>query len=319
MYFRKQSLERSWRAPKTSTTLNASGNVSVPFGRSFITIEGRGTPGNDANPGNAGNVSGSYYLAGNVSGYNNDPVYGVVAQQGNISGYNNELVGYNPPQPGNPTGKYFNNAVGYYFTGATANFKGNVAGEAFQSFPAQNDCSVFIADNFPGASTNWPVYAPSTAPPGSYFAMFIPFTIVGPGIGFEAYGLSCEPVTNPGSSGNPIYVSNPNYNVFYNYEIVSYTSNPNYNPNYFQYNYNPPNNPIPGNSGPSTNVLGVTFPGGPGQDGGTYGSPAPSKPPAPLVSATRIDNTTPHGITNTWPTSVNVSVPSGGYITINFD
>ena len=321
MYFRKQSLERSWRAPKTSVTLNASGNVSVPFGRALVTIEGRGAIGNPSNPGNPGNVSGSYYLAGNVSGYNSEPAMGEVAVPGTVSGYNPATVsGYNPPTPGNPSGRFGGHACSKYYTGATPSSKGTQNGYNCQTFSDQNACSVTYADNL--GPTNWPVYAPNPAPPGVYIeAMIIPFTIIAPGTGFEAFMFSCGESQNPPSGGNPNF--NPpgeNYNpttYFYGF-LGYYNSNPNFNPNYYQLNYNPPNNPIPGNAGNNSNLFGADFPGGPGQDGGVYGSPAPPIQPAPYVPPQRISGANPHGLANT-ATTLSVTVPSGGYVTLNFE
>jgi hypothetical protein len=94
------------------------------------------------------------------------------------------------------------------------------------------------------------------------------------------------------------YLDNPPYEQFvyqppYNAAVYNpyQPGNPNFNPT------NPGNPPVPGNAGPTTNVLGVTLPGG------------NSDSSAPVIGFTTISLT----YTNA---GVPISVPSGGFVTI---
>ena len=95
-------LEKTWRASGTgTTTFNAPGNYTIPYGRYDITVEGRGgtgtaaSPGNyvpgNANPPNAGN-----YVPGNANPPN--PASPNPPNAGNYVPGNPT-----PATPGNPT------------------------------------------------------------------------------------------------------------------------------------------------------------------------------------------------------------------------
>lgn len=158
-----------------------------------------------------------------------------------------------------------------------------------------------------GGTGNSPVYAPGNYVPGNY----VPGNYV-PGnadhVFLEAYWVSGgadPPVYAAGDypagySCPPTYVyGNPGQFTYWSCTTV-------YNPSYsnpgYDNSYTNPSSYNPGAAGSSTNVMGVTFPGG---DVGSV---------APTVSAnvvyTRYTNS------QLYPNSTAVNVPSGGYITI---
>jgi hypothetical protein len=257
------NLEKSWRSSGTgNTTFNATGNFTVPFGKSVIGITGRGGTGN---PGSysPGGTNSPFYLAGNpgnpnpggsnppnagsfTAGFSNPPGEGTYTA-GDPPG----LGAYTPGNP-NPGGSnpgeyvpgYVDPSYGYGYSGFYIGGNPNPGGENPGSFT-------------PGPPGNPPSYTPG--PPGN----------LNPGS------------FTPGNPGNPNPPgSNPPNASWYvagNYDDPSYS---------------------PGTPGTPTTVLGVYFPGG---ASGT---------------ASVIPLTTVNANAYTWPSSYPVTVPSGGYITI---
>ena len=111
----KFTLEKTWRASGTgTTTFNAPGNFTLPFGKSVTTVQGRGGTGNPLTAGNlasynspsGGNANYNTFTSGNAN-YNSISPSNVVYNP--ISGGNpnyNAVTGgnlvYNAITPGNP-------------------------------------------------------------------------------------------------------------------------------------------------------------------------------------------------------------------------
>ncbi len=250
--------ERTQSAVRETVQFNAPGLYKPPYGKTVFQLEGRGRPGNPASGGNYAGTNPP--TGGNYAGTN--PTY-----PGNYAGTNptvpGNYAGVNPSQPGN-------------YAGTNPSTPGNPTGQ------------VNIATYY-GAQTT---YSTGNSCPTPYY---IPFD--GTSVNF-----SCSPILNPPAPGNPKYnpptPGNPKYNPptggnpKYNPPTGG---NPYYNP-YYPGNayYNPYN---PGNPGPTTNVLGVTLPGGP------RGQSAPVIGPVPIELEYTNDG-------------VSVPVPSGGYVKI---
>jgi hypothetical protein len=278
-------LEKSWRSSGTgNTTFNATGNFSVPFGKSVIGITGRGGTGT---------------AAGSSPGNPNPP---------NATNYNPYVPGFTNPPSGNTV---------------------LVAGTAGNYVPPSGN-TVLVAGtseytNSPNP-TYYNPYVPAYTNPGSYGPpQFIP-GYTDPNYGYAYSGFYIIGDYYPGnyvgaSGGNVLVAGNPGNYVaatptYYNPYVPGYTNSPNatyYNP-YVAGNYvspsggnvavagnaTPPNPTTynPATPGTSTTVLGVYFPGGASS------------------TASVIPLTTVNADAYTWPSSYSVTVPSGGYITI---
>lgn len=192
---------------------------------------------------------------------------------------------YNPPSGGNYAGV---NYTAYY-----TKYADNTIIESSTSYGSSPNCpstsasytnSAYTPGNYLGVNWNqqyiWGGYLMS----GTNYNCPVPYNTGFPD--FQTIQYTCTPYYNPGTY-------TPSY-----YTATNYSCTPFYNPtvpgNLY---YNPS---TPGNAGAATNVLGVTFPGG------AVGSVAP------VVPATPIDAQ----YTYTYPNSYSVTVPSGGYITI---
>ena len=267
-------LKKTLRA-SGSTTFNAPGNYLPPYGSTVIQIGGRGSPGNNtvaAIPGNSvpGNSVPGNAVPGNYAGAN-------PGSPGNVAGNNPAtLAGHNYG-----TWMY----VGMYMN-------------TYSGSPPGLSPSYFT---IPGVGSGPPGGAQHTGTgpnPTSHFA-------ASPPADPSFYGQNIQQNGNFGTTnynGNPNFSpGNPNYNPYS-------PGNPNYNPT----NHNPtttnptttnptttnPTTPaVPGNTGPSANIEGVTLPGGPADS------------PANVVPATSTS------IVYTG-SNISITVPSGGYVTI---
>ena len=215
-------LEKTWRATGVgSTTFNAPGNFTIPFGKYEVLVSGRGGTGNPNTP-------------GTITGYN--PTV-PSTQSGSNPGTPSTISGYNPVIAGNPTGQTNagsgGNFAGFVQTGG--NFAGfNTAGvggfyvtEFIQRFDTY---LVGASSNTPTGTTNPtsggnPVFNPIIPGNPATFNPFIPannnFNPQVPGNqnftpgGFATLYITyaCEPVGEPFFTGKyyDIFV----YNSFY--------------------------------------------------------------------------------------------------------
>ena len=261
-------LEKSWRSSGTgNTTFNATGNFSVPFGKSVISITGRGGTGTAAgsSPGNSNPPNTTYYNP-YVAGYTNPPSGGNVLVAGTAGNYV-------PPSGGN-----------VLVAGTAAYDNPPTPGNLVPGAPAYNN---------PG-SYGPPIFIPGNYDPNSGYS-YSGFYIIGPYYPGNHVDAT-PPYYNAPTPGNHV-PANPTY---YNPYVAGYTNPPSGgnvlvagNPGYTN-----PSTPIPATTGSSTTVLGVYFPGGVGG------------------AASEIPLTTVNADAYTWPSSYSVTVPSGGYITI---
>lgn len=135
-------LEKSWKASASSTTtLNTPGNIQIPYGRSDITVTGRGGTGIAAspstianyNPSTPGTLTYNPVSGGNFS-FSNSPTPAYTeynpASGGNFAGGNppsgGNYAGSNPPSGGNYAGS--NPASGGNLAGGNPPSGGNFAG-----------------------------------------------------------------------------------------------------------------------------------------------------------------------------------------------
>lgn len=235
----KQRREKTNAANKVASyTMNAPGNVTLPYGKLKVTISGRGQTGNSTQPGTVASYNpGS---GGNYAGTN--------------PGSGGNPAGSNPSTPGN---SYYNPATytpGNYVAGNTnpgSTVPGNSNPPSYSEYVAalNGNCSPgwsfayytydeldkphkVCSQSSPGTS-NPPSYSPGNSNP-SYTnpAVYSP--------GNQSY--------NPATPGNAIYNPYTPGNAYYN---TYFPGNANYNPT------------IPGNAGSPATILGVYFPGGP--------------------------------------------------------
>ena len=269
-------LKKTLRA-SGSTTFNAPGNYLPPYGSTVIQIGGRGSPGNNtvaAIPGNS--VPGNSVPGNSVPGN---------AVPGNYAGAN-------PGSPGNVSGNNPATLAGHnygtwmYVSMTVNTYSGSPPGLGPSYFTQQG-----VSNNAPhgvGAQHTYPGPASTSHHAGS------------PPADPSFYGQNINQHTNynPAAyNGSPNFSpGNPNYNPYT-------PGNPNFNPT----NHNPtttnptttnPTTPaVPGNTGPSANIEGVTLPGGPADS------------PANVVPATSTS------IVYTG-SNISITVPTGGYVTI---
>lgn len=243
-------LEKTWRSSGVAnTTFNASGNFSVPFGKSVIGITGRGGTGNPSSY-TPGTTNPAVYEPGNT----NPPVF----TPGNT----------NPPSytPGN--------------TNSPTYTPGNYAGETFSE-------ATYTSNIDYGSNYNVSYCSGGSCPSPYSF---------GDGYFYQSVDYSCSPYYNPGSTTPG--TTNPGY-------YSAGTTNPgstnpgSTNPAYYAPGTNNPAYYDPGSTGTPTTVLGVYFPGG------AIGSVAPT------IGVTPVN---PYSYT--YPNSYSITVPTGGYITI---
>jgi hypothetical protein len=287
------SLEPTNVNTSSTTTFNAPGVYSPPYGKTDYLLQGQGEPGNPNIP---GNYAGTNPPTGSNPAYN-PPTPGNYA--GTNPGSGGNYAGTNPPVPGN-------------YAGINPSTPGNTNPTTPGNYAGTNPAT-------PG-NLLYTYWIAAGYESGYYFGTnySCPTPFEGSG---EYTSYTCYPVTNPSTPGNAIYNSptpgntNPVIpgNVYFNpaapgsaYYNPYVDGNPYYNPdtpgNLY---YNPPTTPgtdyynpsTPGNPGATTNVLGVTLPGGAG------GSSAPVVGYVP-VSITYSNPGTP------------VPVPSGGYVKI---
>lgn len=275
--------------PRTDT-FNASGNVTIPYGRYRATVEGRAGTGI---PGNIATYNTNYNVAYPIGTrpIANQPIanYNVAYP---LSGYNvvYPVANYNTPTPGN-----------FVSTGVSRRAK-----------IVCSDGSTFYVNPFFYIKNSLPCPSPTFAGAGS------------DGIGYcqsagrgnvTEYNIQyfCAFYFNSYNSPTP---GNANYNVAYpaNYNVAypAGNYNTNYNTNY-NVAYPIANRPAatynPGNPGAATNVLGVTFPGGGVLSG--IGQLAPFVP-ATVVNYWQYPDGAPSA---TYP----VTVPSGGQIIVKIE
>lgn len=315
MFFRNVTKDRSWRIERKTVTFNASGNLSVPYGKSIVTIAGAGQPGNPSIPGQPGNPT--------------------PAQPGSPTGY------FNPPEPGNPSGQFnppqpypAQPAVpGYVFF--SRQIRSTDDGRPYS--PITDLCisrygpfSYF--DNSPGDRSGWePDYAQLGLSGQNVLALYTPANTndqLAPGTTNpldqpgERFQGTRSNITVPGIG----FLGQPPYQcyigvVYYVSEVV--TANPgnpagansgneNLNPpnpgneNFNSPTPNPPNptNPAqPGTAGQPFSVFGINFPGGPA--GGNAPSVAGTPVYLPYLNLNNL--------------SVPITIPSGGSVNITFD
>jgi len=278
-------------------------------------------------------ASGGYLnpiIAGNLTGYN-PPTPGDFtgvnpATPGNLDAYMwNSTIYYsavtNPgysPQLGYQAGSSSDQTN--YGQGGTSGVFTNPApysgtlGPNYYSVPGQS-YTVYYTVTYAYA---YPSYNPTTPgnatynPPVPGNAVYNPWTPSSWNPYYPASGGSVNPYYPAYSDYNPttpgFYTSNPNYNSYV--PAFSYTTtvpgNPNYNPvvpasggNVSGTNTVNQNVLVPGNAASSTNVLGVSLPGGAADS------------TAPVVGPTTISI----DYTNA---GTPISVPPGGYVTVNY-
>lgn len=224
-------LEKTWRAEGTgTTTLNAPGNVSIPFGKYEITVAGRAGSGNPPIPGNVsgsnppygGNLAGYVIVPGNYVGENpytapvtNYPVYAFA----NITGYRAASGGnptgvFNPPSPGNE----IINPAGPGSAYATLSYV-NVAnpGNPLGNWLVKRYAYVVYAGNQYNAVNNYPR--------SNYTEYFLNTQQNTP---TELYNTSYSANPHPTQAYNPPTPGNENLNPYDAGEYAAVTSGPKY-------------------------------------------------------------------------------------------
>ena len=160
----KFTLEKTWRASGTgTTTFNAPGNFTLPFGKSVTTVQGRGGTGN---PGTTGNISAYNPPSGGSANYNS-----FTSGNANYNPISPSTVIYNPTSGGNA---YFNPAFpgsDYYnpVSGGNPYYNPIVPGNA--NYNAYQSGTDFYNPVVPGTTTynsplvrveQWVTYEPFT-------------------------------------------------------------------------------------------------------------------------------------------------------------
>lgn len=312
MFFRNVTKDKTWRIERKTVTFNSSGNLSVPFGKNSFNIYGQGVPGNSPVPGNPTPAT-----PGNPTGNFNPPFpTGSNPPEPYPGGENPNPP--NPPTPGNPgtsTVYYYNTKVHVVgpqtsnCIGQFGNEWGNTNGP--KSEPATSNWPGFILGNVLGSNSS---FFNETLAPGTSNPVDSPGEQFRGGVGTYYISNIAEPCgiglyytydyTSPGSPGNNPSPGNPTPPT--PYPGGENPGNPNFSPgneNTNPPNPNPPNPSSSGNAGSPFSVLGVTFPGGP------VGGNAPAISGRPVFLPTVGPN----------ESSVPITVPSGGSVTITFD
>lgn len=304
------NLNKTW-IPGTSrgtTNFNAPGNLSIPYGRYTGTITGRGGSGNSPNASAWTTNYNTVYPVGTrpvgtqpattwTTNYNTN--YYSVSE---VSGFSFGHFGYSgqyPPSGSSGNSRYYQYGIHIYrrpaypWTPPAGYGSGPSYYQAAHTQFQGPGCPSFQGYNF-------------------HFS-FDDF--MGPRYAWVVIHYQC---TTNFAPGNPAYHTAyyTNYHTYYVFQGFSVGTQPatawttNYNTNYNTV-YPVANRPVtgytPGNAGAATNVLGVTFPGGPVDLSGFGGNPGT----APTVSPTAVTyNTYPDNAT--YP----VTVPPGGQISV---
>ena len=228
----KFGLEKTWRTTGTGTfTFNAPGNISIPYGKSDMTVGGKGGTGEEEV---VGNPNYNPPVDGNIASYNPD-TGGNFANNNppgtNIANYNPVIAGtggnpiISPAGGGNFAGNNSGSEVSTGFNSATfvagdapSYFAGNadtfVAGDAPSYFAGNadtfvaGDAAVFVAGT---ANFNAPMFVPAIYVEASYwngvFGDMYPPVVLNPGGYTPASYVPGTPDggTNPASyfAGNP--------------------------------------------------------------------------------------------------------------------
>ena len=305
-------LNKTWiPGPSRGTqTFNAPSNLTIPYGRFAATVSGRGGSGNVPQASAwASNYNTNYNTVYPIA---NQPIANQPANAWATNyntNYNTVYPIANQPianQPANAWATNYNtnynvahvtnHHIGHYYT--YYNFNGYQVHAGFWDLWSQGP--------YPGGPIphfnrgNW-YHCPS---PWSYNAQWALYgcPYVPGNIAYGAYHQSethaVYPVANRPIANQPATTWSTNYNTNYNvaYPIANQPlSN------------QPTTAYTPGNVGQSTNVLGVTFPGGPIDTSGFGGIPgtAPTVPATAVTYWTYPDNAT-------YP----VAVPPGGQIVV---
>jgi hypothetical protein len=269
-------------------------------------------------PASGGNYAGETYGGANYGGQN-------PASGGNYAGTNPATGGNyantNPPVPitSTATVNYGSNFVQHYRYDYS--YQTYYYNSSFNYYTSYADPSGYASGTFPGSNPN--LYNPCSDFV-SYYNVKISTATNTVTNGYNPGTANYNPVVPGNPYYNPYYPATPYYvpyNVpYYNPYTPAYTyntyvpGNPNYNTYYpaysnyntyypaYTYNTTVPGNPnynptVPGNTGTTYNVLGITLPGG------------PSDTSAPVIgySIISVDYTT---------AGVPISVPPGGYVAI---
>lgn len=299
----------------SSVTFNAPGNFIPPYGKTIFRITARGSPGNASfyyntpvaaqNP-TIANYNYEYVPAvpGNViayypaSGGNVNPYY--PASGGFINPIIiGNLTGYNPPTPGTLSGSIWGayttsyGVVNYTLYSPAFSYTGfdyNEGGGSGFTIPSPSSNQVGPT-RFSNTEQYYTIYFNTTYsyvrdaynPPTPGNANYNPWTPTSTNPYYPASGGDTNPYYPAYSNSNPntpgFYTSNANYNSFV--PAFTYTTT------------------VPGNASPSTNVLGVSLPGGAADSAASVVGPT-------TISIDYTNAGTP------------ISVPTGGYVTINY-
>ena len=300
----KFGLEKTWRTTGTGTfTFNAPGNISIPYGKSDMTVGGKGGTGEEEV---VGNPNYNPPVDGNIASYNPD-TGGNFANNNppgtNIANYNPVIAGtggnpiISPAGGGNFAGNNSGSEVSTGFNSATF-----VAGDAPSYFAGNadtfvaGDAAVFVAGT---ANFNAPMFVPAIYVEASYwngvFGDMYPPVVLNPGGYTPASYVPGTPDggTNPASyfAGNPdsgvpgnpasYFAGNADYFLAGSENFTYVAGSPIYNPvNYAITGYNP-SNPSSGGNPNYTNA-----PGNPNYNPVVPGSAASFNPSTPGNIAT---------------------------------
>lgn len=273
---------------KTTTTFNAPGVYVPPYGKTVVKVGGRG-------------ASGNYTTGGTVAGYNpGSPGY---TQP--VPGSGGNVAYYNPPSGGtyagtNPTGYNWTEAL-YSYDATPFNFPTpSYLGPTYHEYMVNSQYTTIASRPFPAYGL--PHYYPGGTGSAYFtsntmyrsiqtsyatYAIPAPYSYNGSGTSavFQYFQLAVYP---GGAYYNPTYPGTANYNPYYpaySYYVPAVPGNAYYNPTY------------PGTGGGNNVIAGVYFQGGGADE------------LAPLTAPTATELQYSEG-------GINITVPTGGYVTI---
>jgi hypothetical protein len=294
-------LEKTWiTGEKRGTTVfNASGNISIGYGRNKITVSGVGGAGNPAVPSSIATFNAQY-----AQYYNSPSPGGLTGYTGNSANYTNNIANYNAqtgtgsynaptpgnpgnsPTPGNQTYNSSNpnysynvanynsgaaqynpssggNATGNYNTGSIATYNPGTRHVVGNSAVYEEDIYIIGPPVFVGAGSYFAdYYTDITSPCPSPYNYYDPAFPATGNLVYEGQ-ISFTCTDEPG--GNPNYTGNTqNYNPTTPGNLSGYTgNNANYVNNIANYNAQTGtgsyNSPTPGNPGNSPTPGNQTY------------------------------------------------------------